>query len=231
VTRARTVRIRVRAVDERNGEKDQKKFTTAMIGVGFDRDTSPGQHDTCGNPVPNDINPFLALEAMRLPRSALKPGFVIDWTSRALILGLSSADDRGFHVVQLKRTQHGWGAPAVVISLADANIVIEDAILLMDSGVGNTIVQAPLGIDPPLGPHRRGPVTAGQRVQVAVEGLQHPIYTFTVGDESTGAPKQVLWGHALHDGRPFINTGRYALSQFDYMFDAHSGRLGFRFRT
>jgi hypothetical protein len=224
--------MRIRAVDERNGETDPKKVITAMLGVGFDRDTSPGQRDTCGHVIPADINPFLLLEAMRLPplRPALRPGFVINWSARTLVLGLGFADGWGYSSVQLKRQKDGWAAPTVAVALPDAGIILQDAILLVDSGVGNTIVQAPKGIEPPLEDSRNlDPVDAGQRVQVTLSGLSKPIYAFRVGDRTTGAPTRMLWGHNLHDGRPFINTGRHAFSQFDYLFDADKGRLGFYF--
>lgn len=225
-TVASTVRMRVRAVDERNGETDSSKISTAMIGVGFDRDTSPGQKDTCGNLVPRNINPFLQLEDMASDN--LREGFILDWSRRSIVLGLPSVDDTTFTRISLIPRPYGWTAPLVTVALPDAHILLPDVILLMDCGIGNAIVQAPKNVEPPVADHL-DPVKAGQRVQVYMDGLPQPLYRFTVGDEQSGAPAKLLWGHNLHDGMSFINTGRHALGQFDYLFDGERGILGFRF--
>jgi hypothetical protein len=227
-TVARTVRMRVRAVDERNGETDTSKIMTAMIGVGFDRDTSPGQKDSCGNIIYRDINPFLQLEDVS--SGALRPGFVLDWSSRSIVVGLPSVNDTSFISISLIPQPYGWTAPLVTVALPDAHILLKDVILLMDCGVGNTIVQAPKDVGPPVVSHL-DPVQSGQRVNVYLDGLPQPLYRFTVGDARTGAPAKLLWGHNLHDGMSFINTGRHALSQFDYLFDGELGVLGFRFHA
>jgi hypothetical protein len=286
-TVARTVKMRVRAVDERNGERDPKKIVTAMIGVGFDRDTSPGQRDPGEYRIPRYINPFLQLEDMVVPSNSeddsdddvddvdsekpssmaqseprLHPGFIISWENRTITLGLALQATRDFTMIPLIPQPYGWTAPLVTISLPDAGIYIEDAILLMDSGLGYTIVQAPESVDPPSesisdlanvprnlsptgtgvrssssdGGHRLSdparagyqPVQSGQRIRVCMPGLCRPLYSFTVGEHAAKAPAKVLWGHKLHDGLPFINTGRHALAQFDYLFDAEQGVLGIR---
>lgn len=224
---AKTVRMRVRAVDEKNEEKDPKNIMTAMIGVGFDRDTSPGQYDPAGHCIPRDINPFLQLEDMI--SGDVRPGFILDWRKRAIVLGLTDQTVQGYIPVPLIPRPYGWTAPLVHISLPDAKIDIHDASLLMDCGIGNTIVQAPDGVAPPLAIQSLSHVVDGQRVRIYLSGLPRPLYAFTSGDAATDAPAKLLWGHKLHDGLSFVNTGRHALEQFDYMFDAEQGVLGIRF--
>jgi hypothetical protein len=226
---ARTVRMRIRAVDQRNEETDPEKITTAMIGVGFDRDTSPGEKDPGGHLIPRDINPFLQLEDM--VSGILRPGFVLDWSARAIVLGLLRVDDASFERVPLIPQPYGWVAPLVTVALPASGIFLKDTILLVDSGVGNTIVQAPDGVTPPPAGAHLDPVEDGLQVCIQLTGLDRPLYSFTVGQPGTGAPAKLLWGHKLHDGMSFVNTGRHALSQFDYLFDAERGVLGFRFHA
>lgn len=227
-TVATTARMMLRAVDECNGETDCKKINTAMIGVGFDRDTSPGQQDSGGNPIPPNINPFLQLEDMAA--GILRAGFILAWSTRSIVLGLPSFDDLTFTRITLQPQPSGpWTAPTVTVALPDAHILLQDVSLLMDCGIGESFIQAPADVQAPV-VDGHSAVMASQHVHVSLSGLAQPLYSFIVGDAGSGAPTQVLWGHNLHDGMPFINTGRHALSQFDYLFDGDKGALGFRFR-
>ena len=75
-------------------------------------------------------------------------------------------------------------------------------------------------------------VAAGQQVVISlpgsVEGSSIPLYTFKVGEMSSGAPQWLIWQHDFSNGVSFVNTSQYALSQFDYLYDDRHGYLGFR---
>ncbi|KAF7975620.1 hypothetical protein HWV62_9211 [Athelia sp. TMB] len=240
---ARTVPMKVRLAEKftHGGTgKVNHHPRTVMLGVGFDRDTSPGALDPGKNPIPCGINPFLMLEEMRTAQTMV-PGFIL--TPSYIKLGITAKDRDAFEIVQLERQAPAaslsspstprWAAPNVNLSVPTANIGPMFTEFLMDTGLGYSIVQAPLGIEPPLSTvigtigKSRVQVADGQEVVISIPGIERPLYRYTVG--TSGAPEYVLWKHNLHDGMPFVNTSMYGMGGFDYLYDDENGNLGFRF--
>ncbi|KDQ16774.1 hypothetical protein BOTBODRAFT_240097 [Botryobasidium botryosum FD-172 SS1] len=204
---------------------DPSKIDVHMMGVGFGRDTSSGQTDPGGYPIPTDINPFLRLKEM--VSGAMTPGFIL--TAQSITLGITAANSAGFDFVELQSSGTEWAAPYVSVAVPSAKITIPQTELLIDTGLDYSIVQAPQNVQPPCANNSNGGcrVANSQEVVLTMSGLQKPLYTFTTGGQN--APQSVLWRHHLHNGKPFINTGTYALREFDYLYDAKAGRLGFHF--
>jgi hypothetical protein len=71
-------------------------------------------------------------------------------------------------------------------------------------------------------------VPDGMRMQILAGTPSDPAmsYGFTVEAEPSGpAPKCVEW---IDSSQIFVNTGRWPLFAFDYLFDARCGNAGFR---
>lgn len=252
---AQTVPMKVRAVERMRENKHSpwisaEHVTTFMMGVGFDRDTSSGQCDPGKHIIPANINPFLLLKDM--VHGSMKHGFIIDLRGHAVTFGLTDANTAGFEFIHLSRQdpppphadEPGWAAPSVWLAVPTGGVKPLETDLLVDTGLGYSIVQAPPGIAPPQEgavympsgntASGRAQVAKGQRVTLTAKGVDHPFYDFVVGTPEQ-APEYVSWRHdiRLHNGKPFINTSRHALNQFRYLYDdsKEQGRIGFHFFT
>ncbi len=221
----------VRAVDrmcDKAGtcNSDQSKLDVAMLGVGFDRAADRSAAPANSGPA---INPFLNISAM--VAGTMTKGYIVG--SGSLILGPTRTDMSGFAAVALQKTSTGppdWSAPTSCLSVS-GSVPPQCGSLLLDTGLGYAIVQAPQGVQPPTVPAAipgdRPTVAKGQQVSITVPAVgDSPIYHFAVGGPD--APSSVQWGHTLNQGRPFMNISRFALSQTDYLYDATDGRVGFR---
>jgi hypothetical protein len=194
-----------------------------MMGVGFDRGEKP---DT---PPPGPINPFLLLKEMCA--GVMTPGYIL--TTTYIQIGITKESTQGFDIVQLVRSNpdSDWIAPKVKVRIPSAGISF-DATLLVDTGLGYAIVQAPHGADPKLTSDKPPRVEDGQTIKLSTLEPAETFYKFVVGDTSKGtAPQYVRWTHNLHKNVPFINTSRHALSEVDYLYDAKAGHLGFKRRV
>jgi hypothetical protein len=226
---AKTVSMLVRAVDAAPNSKEHS-IHSSMVGVGFDR--SPASA-----PV-SLANPFLQIEAMiNGTGPKLDPGFIIDWQKQTITLGLDSTLKQGFNFINLKPKQPatmGWTAPLVTVELPDANITLENASLLIDSGLTDSFIQAPKNDNPPL-VHATSHVADGQVVQISVPASATepalPLYSFTTGVANTNPPDVVFWEHSEINNQilpNFVNTGRHVLQKLQYLYDAGQGQLGFK---
>jgi hypothetical protein len=182
-----------------------------MLGVGFDPHNKVKPD--------SDINPFLMLPQML--SGEMTRGFII--TISSIILGITPQNSAGFEFTQLSRNGDGvpsdWAAPLVTVLVPGVTPEINfQASLLMDTGLDYSIVQAPKDAVMPE------KLANGQEVRIELGGKV--FYQFAVGDAV--APKYVSWGHLVP---AFINTGRFAMSEIDYLYDAGAGRLGFRPRN
>ncbi|MBB6099093.1 hypothetical protein HNR42_002529 [Deinobacterium chartae] len=237
-TTAETVPMKIRVVDkfcnaQNECVTDPDKIHVSMMGVGFDR------IDPHGTVVDPSLNPFLNLQEMAA--GTMAKGYIL--TPRTITLGVTAANSQNFEFVKLKplaatATQPAdWQAPTACIAVPTANIAPQCGPLLIDTGLNYSIVQVPEGINPPLvqdpSVATRQRVAQGQRIVITVPELNKTLYQFTVGDASSGAPDWVVWGHntTAHAGQSFMNTSMHTLSQLDYLYDADSGRLGFRFHA
>jgi hypothetical protein len=97
--------------------------------------------------------------------------------------------------------------------------------VLVDTGLASAI----LGLPKPERPKSiSSSIPAHERIDITIGGPQRsPIlaYGFAVGDRGPTTPTSIRWagGHA-----PFVNTGRRLISAYDYLFDAGSGKVGFK---
>jgi hypothetical protein len=239
---ATTIPMMIRRVDKMSkpGPEDQgsapvsitdpSQISVRMLGIGFNR-SRPCELDIGGFPIPPDINPFLLLKEMCLEHRAMTPGYIL--TPNSITLGITNENSQGFEISQLvpqspSNKDSDWLAPKISVDVPTASIQF-DAWLLVDTGLHYAIVQAPSGIEPPLQPSSTN-VADGQEIRLTFPGQSRPTYDFIVGTPYV-APDWVSWRHDLHNGVPFINTSRHALSQCDYLYDAKTGRLGFRARA
>ncbi|KZO98994.1 hypothetical protein CALVIDRAFT_396408 [Calocera viscosa TUFC12733] len=217
---------------------DPSEITVTMMGVGYDRgNMSWGGVDSCGNAVPLGVNPFLQLEAMQRGGSAV-PGYIISPSNGTITLGITSANSAGFELVPLAPLGNSstlgysdWVAPKVQIAAPGQAWGAFNASLLVDTGIAYSIVQAPVGDTLP-GPTSKGATTVsnGTAFNLTLPALGgQALYAFTTGQ--AGAPAYVSWRHFVPANGPFINTGRWALSGFDYLFNAGTGQLGFHFNS
>jgi hypothetical protein len=201
-----------------------------MFGVGFDREQDGNAPVVAAQAGPA-LNPFLNLTDMadgNLPRSYLLGSGRIE---------LGATADGTFTTVALQQTTNStgvadWSAPTACLTVTSVSSP-QCGSLLVDTGLDYAIVQVPDAAQPPTDPPgiagQRPTLATGVQVSIALPGKGAPVlYHFTVG--GPGAPKSVEWGHNIgaHSGSSFFNISRYALGQFDYLFDATAGRLSFR---
>ncbi|MDQ2992656.1 MAG: hypothetical protein M3R30_07565 [Candidatus Eremiobacteraeota bacterium] len=154
-----------------------------------------------------DVNPFLhALDGGR----SLAPAYV--FTERSIVLGAESTDEVGFSATHLARASTDWAPPSACFAVGASRYC---GTVLIDTGLGYAIARVPKSARP-------SGATAGS------------FWTITIDVPDSGAAlaareiTKARWssGH----GPPFLNTGRALLGSFDYLYDAASGRVGFRRR-
>ncbi|WP_207537521.1 hypothetical protein [Sabulicella rubraurantiaca] len=181
----------------------------AMMGVGF----APG-HGPAADATP-DYNPLLNLTRGGHGRR----GWII--TRHGVHPGFGEAE--GFRFVPLTPRpasslpgRPDWNAVPAPIGV---NGTVGQGGVLVDTGIGEAFVSPPDGVTLP-----RGPAPAGTRVTVGLPGGAE--WVAVSGETpSPPGPESVL---VVHDGVPFVNTGRRFLLGHDIAFDAEAGRYGFR---
>ena len=189
-----------------------------VMGVGFDRGKS--------SPMPPELtNPFLALQ--NVIQGQMDPGYLI--RAGGVTLGITSADAAGFDEVALQSGGSGPGdwntAPGCFSFPEIAGYPAQCGTVLMDTGIASAILGLPRPQRPPGIAAR---IPDGESVQIAVGSRgASPIlsYGFAVGDGGPTTPTRLRWAG---DPSAFVNTGRRVISSYDYLYDAGSGRLGFR---
>ena len=233
-----TVPMLIRRVEVQS-EVTDATHGVAMMGVGFDRDTGPtstGSQPTTGHlPVPSNINPFLMLPEMLF--GTMTPGYVLTKTS--VTLGVTQDTIQRFpFIIPLARKETECAAPMVELTLSTSEGGMSkeafsfSAELLIDTGLGYCIVQAPKADVPHLVPDS-DILSRGQTLTLSFNGK--PFYSFTTADASDphdpDAPDHISWRHKLHQGHGFINTSRHPLATFDYLYAIRpeGGMLRFRF--
>ena len=172
----------------------------------------------------------------------MKPGFIL--TLSNVTLGLTEENSSGFKYIALKSNEQNPDElvqPKVKFTLGNKEMAEPysiSAIFLMDTGMANMTVQSPQTQNVPRIPRGKDVVLAPSPEQwIAISAPQlHGVtlYKFKVievdlhekhSEGTEDSPTWVVWNN--YDVL-FVNTGRYALTQFDYLFDSHGRRLGFR---
>jgi hypothetical protein len=188
-----------------------------MMGVGFARGAPPSS------------NPFLMLTDVG--SATFWPGFLVTGTS--LTLGLSPSLVAGFTPQALtaaSTTMFDWGPATGCVSVtATPPVATSCGELLVDTGLAESIVQTATPpsalIDPTTGQLRSGVAVSYTTPSATSPALT---YSFTTGATTDDTPDFVSWSDHLHDGQPFINTGRHLLANADIYFDAKNGAFGVR---
>jgi len=200
---------------------DDTTFTGGMMGVGFGRGTG------------SDPSRNVLLEMAPIKAGTMHAGFVLSThPSPAVQIGLTSGGVAGFQTVALEADPSGngdWVATSLRGCLRLPNVVAfatECGGLLVDTGVADCLLWGPT--DPTLGgtvPSGQTLVPNGVALQIEAEaGAPTLDYSFVVGSDA-GSPA----GVSIRTASAFsINTGRALLTEFDYLFDAQQGLVGFR---
>lgn len=153
------------------------------------------------------VNPFLhALDGGR----SLAPAYL--FTDRSIVLGAESTDEAGFSATHLARASTDWAPPSGCFAVGGSRYC---GTVLIDTGLGYAIARVPQSARP-----------SGARAG--------SFWTIAIDVPASGAAlsarevTKARWssGHGL----PFLNTGRALLGSYDYLYDAASGRIGFRKR-
>lgn len=205
----------------------------SMLGVGFDRGKatnapSPRAVAAGGNSgTPPELgNAFLALT--NIVQGSMHPGYLI--TRNGVTLGITAKNSAGFKRNAISLTPGGtgpgdWnGAPGCFSFPGLPTYKAQCGSVLMDTGIPKAILQLDTS-KRPRGMKKKIP--RNTKIKIAVGAARNPVfsYGFTTGGSSPVTPKAIRWAIG---SPPFINTGRNVISTYDYMFDAGSGKLGFR---
>jgi hypothetical protein len=198
----------------------------AMMGIGFGREKD---HQPESGP---DKNPFLNFAPSDARAgNAPRQGYIV--TRTGVQVGLTGREGQnGFALVKLERQPDGrdWAQPPVCISVNGTRQAACGA-LLMDTGVTTMFLTVPESQAPQGIRSGRHPTTlrAGTTLQFSIpdEAVPQARYKFTVGDEANPlAPRRLDF--IGRDRPPFVNTSVIFLNGFDYLFDAATGHVGFR---
>jgi hypothetical protein len=200
---------------------DDPTFNGGMMGVGFGRGTSP-------DPARNVL-----LQMADVAAGTMHPGYVLTThPSPSVQVGLTAAGSSGFATIALTPDPNGkgdWAASSLRGCLALPKTPAFGqpcGSLLVDTGVADTLLWGPA--DPTLG----GAVPAGQTtvpggVAIAITAPASGSildYAFVVGS-GADSPAAV----SIRSASAFsMNTGRALLVDYDYLFDASAGLVGFR---
>jgi hypothetical protein len=198
---------------------DDATWTGGMMGVGFGRAVS--------DPTLNVL-----LQLAEVHTGTMHPGYVLSTRPAPNVeIGISAARAAGFQTIPLTPSASGngdWVATSLTgcLDLPGASAFQQECGgLLVDTGVPEVILWGPT--DPTLG----GVVASGQTsvptgtaVRITTPAGPMLSFSFVLG---TGAdsPSAV----DLRSASAFsINTGRALIVDYDYLFDARAGLVGFQ---
>jgi hypothetical protein len=206
--------------------------SVSMLGVGFDRGKqtntpSPSRRAAAAasETPPELANAFLALK--HIVQGSMHPGYII--TPKGVTLGITAADSAGFSDVSLTPGGTGpgdWnGAPGCFSFPGIRKYKSQCGTVLVDTGIASAILALPKS-QRPASMKKKIPKHTKVQISVGTTGAAPAFtYGFTTGGSSPVTPTSIRWAAG---SPPFVNTGRDVISQHDYLFDAGSGRLGFR---
>lgn len=190
-----------------------------VMGVGFDRGAA--------SPMPPELtNAFLALT--NVIEGSMHPGYII--RSNRVTLGITAGDQAGFSTVALKAGGSGpgdWNTEPGCFSFPKIpGYGPQCGTLLVDTGIASAILGLPKSQRPSS---ISSSIPNGERIQidVASSSAATPIlsYGFTAGVPGPMSPTSIRWAAGM---APFVNTGRRPISRYKYLFDAGSGKVGFK---
>jgi hypothetical protein len=186
-----------------------------LMGVGFARGKSSSM-------APELTNAFLALQGVI--QGSMHPGYVV--RSTGVTLGITAADQAGFDEAALTPGGTGpgdWNTKSGCFSFPGiSGYGARCGTVLVDTGIASAILALPRSQRPRS---IASSIPAGERVLVTVGSNPILSYGFAVGDGGPTTPTSIRWAGGT---TPFVNTGRRLISRNDYLFDAGSGKLGFK---
>lgn len=218
---------------------------TAMMGVGFDRNTmgtaavDPLQGENLviqllsAPPTPASLNPFLNLTQMQ--QGTMRAGYIVTPTGVALgLTGTNTAAVNGNafaygQLLPLSPTQpNNWQAQPMVLTVTNPQGVTsgpQSGSILMDTGVQDGFIVLP-SVNKAAFVNADNELTNGVNVTVNLLGTQGLVgYTFTVGTNNTQVPNGVFW--ADPPGSPnFFNSSLHTYMAFNVLYDAEGGFVG-----
>jgi hypothetical protein len=193
------------------------------LGVGY------GNYAKTSDVPTTEVNPFLELQAMQA--ATARRGYVI--TSNAITLGLTASDATSFNQVTLPKATGppglpgNWGPAPGCFALPDNGNDTHCGTVLVDTGIATMIVglakaQRPTGV--------QASIPNGTQVRIGLPNFTDPAIAYSVTTGATDDPLAPQGNPAARwsETGPFINTGRHLLSEYDYLFDADAGHIGFR---
>jgi len=222
---AKTVPIRVLAVDKSACASGYPKCRPGKIGglgvmgVGFDR----GQASSM---PPELTNAFLAIT--RVTGGSMHPGYII--RKRSVTLGITTGNQAGFNELPLTGGGTGPGdwntAPGCFSFPRLSTYPRPCGTVLVDTGIASAILGLPKSKRPAS---MSTSIPNGTPIRVDVGPRSGPSalsFGFTTGALSQPlTPTSIRWAGG---SAPFVNTGRHPIALYDYLFDAGSGKVGFR---
>ncbi len=199
---------------------DPPDFVDGMMGVGFGR----GALD---DPAKNVL-----LQISEIRAGSMRPGFVLStFPSPNMQIGITTARSANFQMVQLSPSPGGngdWVAASLkgCLSLPSTPAFKQECGgLLVDTGVGEVILWGPS--DPTLGgivPPGGTSAPFGTSVQITTQAGPMLDFSFALG-AGVHTPSSV----DIRTATAFsTNTGRALLVDYDYLFDAQAGLVGFQ---
>lgn len=216
---------------------------TAMMGVGFDRNTmgttavdptQPGLVAQLVNaaPTPSSLNPFLNLTEMQ--QGTMRAGYIV--TPTGVYLGLTAANTAPLNgnpfaygqLLPLSPSQpNNWQAQPLVISLTNGSATTgpQSGTVLMDTGVQDGFLVLPNVSSAPF-VNGNGQLANGVSVTVNLLGAQGLVgYNFTVGTTNSQVPNGVYWVHPTNSNT-FFNSSLHTYTAFNVLYDAEGGFVG-----
>jgi hypothetical protein len=207
----------------------------AYMGVGFGREED---HQPQGTP---DKNPLLNLNTIagRAVAGVFNRGYIIG--STGVTVGLTSVNTRGFSFIKLipSNEYSGDWMPASMCVQINGSPCSPGSVLV-DTGIPQSYVTVPSSVqfetvqvrDPSDRSKTVGVLASGTVVAVNLPGLPNPVAvdSFTVGQHAPVEPLLVI-PFRSDTRKPFVNTGRHFLRQFQFLYDARNGYVGLKPRA
>jgi hypothetical protein len=229
-----TIPVRVLGVEASSCDRSYPHCTpetdisrVGELGVGY------GNYAKTSDTPTAEVNPFLELQAMQ--DGSARRGYII--TRNAITLGLTDNDLASFSQVSLPKPSGpadgpaglpgSWGPAPGCFALPDNGNQTRCGTVLVDTGIATMIV----GLDPTQRPPTMtDTIPNGTQIRIGVPTFTEPALTYSV---TTGAADDGLAPQGNPAARwsrlgPFVNTGRHLLADYDYLFDAEAGHIGFR---
>ncbi|WP_348934970.1 autotransporter domain-containing protein [Aquabacter sp. CN5-332] len=217
--------------------------TTAMMGVGFDRNTMgvgapnaphgtslPGWLEKAA-PTPASLNPFLNVVGMG---DIMRRGYIV--TPTGVKLGLTTANTASsggnpFAYGQLAPLgpgqPHNWQAQPLVVTVtnpAGATTGPQGGVALMDTGVQDGLLTLP-NLNSDGFTTDTGILADGVTVTLDLLGAQGLVgYNFKVGTGNPQIPAGVHW--SSKGSGTFFNTSLFTYTGINILYDADGGFVG-----